>query len=91
MMKSFAALATLLLLSAAVVALPAFAPPVKAEEPAALAKSDKLSTQPVATGCSQQVWPHFETSCLRNSGTGNRISEARLIVASPSSATNQNR
>jgi hypothetical protein len=91
MIKSFVAFAIISLLGAAFVTLPVVATAVKAEEAAAFVKTDRLATQTATTDCAQQVWPHFETSCLRSSETGGRISEARLISAPPSSATNRNR
>ncbi len=91
MIRSSAALPIALLLGAAIVALPAFASTAKAEDATALAKSDRLPVHAVATDCAQQVWPHIETSCLRSSEAGGRISEARLIVTSASSPANQNR
>lgn len=91
MIKSFATLATISLLGTVFVGLPIFTTAVKAEEVAALVKKDGPANQPVAPDCTQQVWPHFETSCLRSSEAGGRISEARLISAPPSSATNRNR
>jgi hypothetical protein len=80
MIKSFVALAIFSLLSAAVVALPAFAPQAKAAEAAVAIKSDRLPVHSLHPACSQQVWPDFQTSCLRND-TGTKIGEARLIVA----------
>jgi hypothetical protein len=80
-----------MLLGAAIVALPVSASAVKAEDAAVLAKSDRLPVHAVATDCAQQVWPHIETSCLRSSEAGGRISEARLILAPQSSPANQNR
>jgi hypothetical protein len=81
MIKSLAALAIFGLLGAAVVALPGFAPQVEAREPGALAKGDRLALQPVARNCSQQVWPNFDTSCLRTSEPGVRLRQARLVTA----------
>ena len=81
MVKSLIALAIFGLLGAAVVALPGFAPQVEAREPVALAKGDRLDIRSVAGNCSQQVWPHFDTSCLRNSEAGVMIREARLVTA----------
>jgi hypothetical protein len=81
MIKSLAALAIFGLLGTAVVALPGFAPEVEARRPDALAKGDRLDIQPVARNCSQQVWPNFDTSCLRNSESGAMIREARLVTA----------
>jgi hypothetical protein len=47
----------------------------------ALAKGDPLDIRPVARNCSQQVWPNFDGSCLRNSESGVMIREARLVTA----------
>ena len=91
MIRSSAALPVALLLGTVIVALPVFASAAKAEDATALAKSDRLPVHAVATDCAQQVWPHIEASCLRSSEAGGRISEARLIVAPPSSPTNHNR
>ena len=81
MIKSLTALAIFALLGAAVVALPGFAPQVEASETVALAKADRLDIRPVAPNCSQQVWPNFDASCLRNPESGARFREARLITA----------
>jgi hypothetical protein len=81
MIKSLVALATFGLLGTAVVALPGFAPQVEAREQGALAKGDRIDIQPVAQKCSQQVWPNFDTSCLRDSESGVKIREARLVTA----------
>ncbi len=81
MIKSFAALAVFGLMGAAVIALPGFAPQVEAHEPVALAKADRLDIQRVAKNCSQQVWPNFDTSCLRNSESTAMLREARVVTA----------
>jgi hypothetical protein len=81
MIKSLTALAIFGLLGAAVVVLPGFAPQVEAREPVALARGDRLDIRPVARNCSQQVWPNFDMSCLRNSESGVMIGEARLVTA----------
>ena len=81
MIKSLTALAIFGLLGAAVIALPGFAPQVEAREPVALAKADRLAIRPVARNCAQQVWPSFDTACLRNGEAGGMISEARLVTA----------
>jgi hypothetical protein len=81
MIKSLAALAIFGLMGAAVVALPGFAPQVEAREPIALAKGGRLDIRSVARNCSQQVWPSFDTSCLRNGEPGAMIREARLVTA----------
>jgi len=81
MIKSLMALAIFCLLGATIVALPDFAPQVEAREPAALAKGDRPDIRLVVRSCSQQVWPNFDTSCLRNSESGVMIREARLVTA----------
>jgi hypothetical protein len=65
----------------AVVASPGFAPQVEARETVALAKGDRFDIRPVARNCSQQAWPNFDGSCLRNSESGVMIREARLVAS----------
>jgi hypothetical protein len=80
MIKSLTALAIFGLLGGAVVSLPGFAP-LEAGETVALAKGGQADIQPVAQNCLQQVWPDFDTSCLRNGETGVMIRQARLVTA----------
>ena len=49
--------------------------------PQPLAKSDRLDIRTVGKDCSQQAWPNFEASCLRQAGTKANIREARLVTA----------
>jgi hypothetical protein len=79
MINSFAALAILGLLATAVVALPA--PQVEARETVALAKADRLAIGPVARNCADQVWPGFDTACLRDGHSGAMVREVRLVTA----------
>ena len=80
MVKSFATLAVVALLGAAVIALPGFAPKVQANEAPALAKGDRLAVRAPTPSCRTQVWPEFTASCLRNNLSG-AILEARLVTA----------
>jgi hypothetical protein len=80
MIKSLTALAIFALLGTAVIALPGFAPQVEAGETVALAKADRLASNPVAGNCSSQTWPNIEASCLRNAGSGATVHEARLVT-----------
>jgi hypothetical protein len=49
--------------------------------PVALAKADRLDIRAVGRGCSEQAWPNFEASCLRNAATKTvTIREARLVT-----------
>ncbi|PIS99764.1 hypothetical protein TSA1_02550 [Bradyrhizobium nitroreducens] len=81
MVRSFSSLAIFMILGAAVVALPAFAPNVQADELVALAKGDRLEIRAALPDCSAQVWPAFTTSCLRQAGPGTEIQVARLVTA----------
>jgi hypothetical protein len=81
MIKSISALAIMSLLGFAVLALPVFAPQVKASEPAAMMKADRLAVRSIPNDCARQVWPNFEAPCLRDGNTGVRIHEARLVTA----------
>jgi hypothetical protein len=77
MIKSLTALAIFGLLGAAAVALPGFAPRGEAGETVALAKADRLDVR----NCSQQLWPNFDTSCLRSSEPGLAVLDVRLVTA----------
>lgn len=81
MIKSFAAFGIFALLGAAVIALPGFVPMVEASEVAVLAKGDRLAIRSAPADCTKQVWPNFISSCLRNTGSDQKIVEARLVTA----------
>jgi len=81
MIKSISALAIFALLGAAVIALPGFAPAVKANEAVALPKADRLAIHSVAGDCASQNWPNLAPSCLRDAGSGAAVREARLVTA----------
>ncbi|AWM03054.1 hypothetical protein [Bradyrhizobium amphicarpaeae] len=80
MIKSLMAFAILALLGASVIAVPGVAPRANADEPAALAKADRLPIPPGVPGCSSQIWPHLDPSCLRDVRSGMPVPEARLIA-----------
>ncbi|UZE47094.1 hypothetical protein [Rhodopseudomonas sp. P2A-2r] len=82
MIKTLSAIAIAAFVAAALTVLPGFAPQVEASVPVALAKGDRLDIKPLGRDCSQQAWPNFEASCLRNAGTKSaNIREARLVTA----------
>jgi hypothetical protein len=82
MIKALSAIAIAAFIAAALTVLPGFAPQVEASVPVALAKADRLDIHPVGRDCSQQAWPNFEASCLRNATTKTvTIREARLVTA----------
>jgi hypothetical protein len=80
MVRSFAALVVFTLLGAAVIALPGFAPKVKASESAVLAKADRLMVLSVPVNCSKEVWPDLSLACMQRTGPGENIPEARLVT-----------
>jgi hypothetical protein len=79
MIKSISVLAIFSLLGAAVIALPGFAPAVKAEEVVVLA--EKPALPPAAGSCAGQIWPNIASSCLRDAASGAAVREARLVTA----------
>jgi hypothetical protein len=81
MIKSLSAFAIFALLGASVIALPGFAPALKADEVVVLAKADRLASPPVAGNCASQIWPNITSSCLRAAGSGTAVREARLVTA----------
>jgi hypothetical protein len=81
MIKSLMPFAVFAVLGASVLALPGFAPEVKANEVVALAKADRLAIPPVAGNCASQIWPNIALTCLRQSGSDIAVREARLVTA----------
>jgi hypothetical protein len=82
MIKAISAVAVAAFIAAALTILPGFAPSVEASVPTALAKADRLDIKPVGRSCSEQAWPNFEASCLRNASAKTvSIQEARLVTA----------
>jgi hypothetical protein len=89
MIKAFSFKALYVVAAAGLVAttltvLPGFAPEVAASVPQPLAKGDRLDIRPIGRDCSQQAWPNFEASCLRNAGTRTSLHEARVVTANRS-------
>jgi hypothetical protein len=81
MIKSISAFAIFALLGASVIALPGFAPAVKANQAVAFPKADRLAIDTVAGLCAGQIWPNIAASCLRDTGSGAAVLEARLVTA----------
>jgi len=81
MIRYLAPLAIFALLGVSAIALPMFVPEVKANESLAPGKASRPATQPAGRDCSEQVWPNFDTSCLRAAGSGIKVQEARLVTA----------
>jgi hypothetical protein len=81
MIKSLAALAIFAFIGVSALALPGFAPEVKANEVVALAKAARLTIHPIAVNCASQIWPNIESTCLRNTRSDLAVREARLVTA----------
>ncbi|HLZ00923.1 MAG TPA: hypothetical protein VKR55_02085 [Bradyrhizobium sp.] len=79
MIKALSAVAVAALVAAALTILPGFTPQVAASTPQPLAKGDRLDYHPVGRDCSQQAWPNFEASCLRNAVTRTQVREVRFV------------
>ena len=81
MIKALSAVAVAAFIAAALTVLPGFAPKVEASVPVALAKADRLDIHTVGRNCSEQAWPNFEASCLRNAASKTiTVREVRLVT-----------
>jgi hypothetical protein len=81
MIKICSAIAVAAFIAAALTLLPGFAPQVEASTPPALTKADRLDFRAIGGNCSQQAWPNFEASCLRNAVSKTEVRQARLVTA----------
>jgi len=81
MIKAFSAIAIAALVAGALTVLPGFTPNVEASTPQPLAKADRLDIRTIGRDCSQQAWPNFEASCLRQADSKTAVREARLVTA----------
>ena len=81
MLKTIYAIAVAALVAACFVAFPSLSPQVEARAPALSGKSDRADTRPLAAECSQQAWPYFEASCLRDIRNPQGVArEVRLVA-----------
>lgn len=81
MIKALSAIAIAAFIAAALTVLPGFAPKVEASVPVAMKKADRLDIRAIGKDCSQQAWPNFEASCLRNAGNKAVPSHVRVVAA----------
>jgi len=63
---SLSAIALAGLLAGGVTVLPNFSREVVASAPIHSGKGDRLDARPIGPQCSEQAWPYFEASCLRD-------------------------
>ena len=81
MIKALSAITIAAFIAAALTVLPGFAPRVEASvnSSIALKKADRLDYRPIGKDCSQQEWPNFEASCLRNAGSRTAPTQVRIV------------
>lgn len=81
MIKALSAIAIAAFIAAALTVLPGFAPQVEASVSSSivLKKADRLDYRPIGKDCSQQAWPNFEPSCLRNAGNKTAPAQVRTV------------
>ena len=81
MIKALSAIAIAAFIAAALTILPGFAPKVEASVNSSivLKKADRLDYRPIGKDCSQQAWPNFEASCLRNAGSRTAPTQVRMV------------
>jgi len=65
--KAISAVSAAALVAGAITVLPGASDQVAASHPALNAgKTDRLDIRPVGPNCSEQAWPHYEASCVKN-------------------------
>jgi hypothetical protein len=75
--RSISALALAALIAGGVTVLPNFSGEVVASAPIHSGKGDRLDARPIGPQCSEQAWPYFEASCLRDKRL--MIGQARIV------------
>ncbi len=86
MLKAFYAIAAAAIVSGAFVATLSISEQVEARGSVPGTKADRADIRPLAGKCSQNAWPYFEASCLRD--TRNPFSQAREVrMVSPDRLT----
>jgi hypothetical protein len=81
MVKTLYAVAVAAIAAACFVAFPSLSMQVQASATALSGKSDRADARPLGAACSQNAWPYFEASCLRD--TDNPLGQARQVRIVP--------
>jgi hypothetical protein len=86
--KILPAIAAMAMGAAVVLAMPGFSPEADASTPPKMTKGDRLDVRPIGQDCTQQAWPYYETSCLRDrkQATGGQAHPIRVITTDRSAA-----
>jgi hypothetical protein len=67
--------------AAAFIVMPGSSDRVSASAPLNSGKGDRLDIRPLGIQCSEQAWPYFEASCLRDRRMAlGRANEARIVT-----------
>jgi hypothetical protein len=70
------------LVAGAWIVLPGSSDQVVAAAPMHKGKGDRLDIRPTGTNCSEQAWPYFEATCLRDRRVGmGKARNARIVTA----------
>jgi hypothetical protein len=77
MLKAFYAIAAAAIVAGAFVATLSISEQVEARGSVPSVKADRADIRPLAGKCSQNAWPYFEASCLRD--TRNPFGQAREV------------
>jgi len=79
--KGLSAVTAAALGAAIVLALPGFSPDADASTPTPVVKGDRLDYRPTGKACTQQAWPYYEATCLRDrTQIGGQVRPVRLIT-----------
>jgi hypothetical protein len=79
---SISAIALAGLIAGTVTILPSFSDKVVASAPIHGGKGDRLDIRPLGSQCSEQAWPYFEASCLRDKRAAmGKTKSARIVTA----------
>ncbi len=86
MLKAFYAITAAAIVAGAFVATLSISEQVEARGSVPGMKADRADTRPLAGKCSENAWPYFEASCLRD--TRNPFGKAREVrIVSPDRLT----
>jgi hypothetical protein len=79
--RAIAAVALAALVAGAATILPGVSNRVLASAPLHSGKGDRLDFRPLGTQCSEQAWPYFEASCVRDPRLAHGQAKSARIVA----------
>jgi hypothetical protein len=70
------------LVAGLVTILPGSSDPVVASAPLHAGKGDRIDIRPLGINCSEQAWPYFEASCMRDRRMAQgKAKPARIVTA----------